>query len=152
MRDTHISQQVRHAILYPAALAQALERIYRPQAHQSHQATHKFTSYMITLPFEIIHHLANAHCGALVILFVHELHHLQILCAFAFLALIVGCAPGDAQQLALARPAWQLMFLAILTCTVSCWGYQCFSGIGIPNCLYTRLQKSTSISNSPIFL
>jgi AraC-like DNA-binding protein len=68
------------------------------------------------------------------------------------LALVIGCASGNAQQLTLTSFARILAPFAVLTDCLFCWRYQCLSGIGIPNCLYTRLQKSTSISSSPIFL
>lgn len=92
MRDAHTTKQVRHPILYPAALAQAFERIYRSQAHQSHQTPHELAPYMVALSFEVIYHLAYAHRRAQVILLVHEIHHLQVIGLFTLLTLVVGCA------------------------------------------------------------
>ena len=107
---------------------------------------------MVSFAFEVIRHLAHSHSCAPIILLIHEVHHLQISLAFAFLALVVGCASGYPKQFALAGSARIPVTLFVLADSLFRWRYQCLSGIGIPNCLYTRLQKSTSISNSPIFL
>lgn len=80
------------------------------------------------------------------------IHHLQISLAFAFLALVAGCASGYPKRFALTGSARIPVTLSVLAASLFRWRYQCLSGIGVPNCLYTRLQKSTSISNSPIFL
>lgn len=106
---------------------------------------------MVSFTFEIIHHLAHSHSCATIILLIHDVHHLQISLAFAFLALVVRCASGYPKQFALAGSARIQVTLSILADSLFRWRYQCLSGIGVPNCLYTRLQKSTSISNSPIF-
>lgn len=107
---------------------------------------------MVSFAFEIISHLAHSHSCAPIILIIHEVHHLQISLAFAFLALVVGCASGYPKQFALAGSARIPVMLSVLADSLFRWRYQCLSGIGIPNCLYTHLQKSTFISNSPIFL
>lgn len=107
---------------------------------------------MVSFAFEIIHHLAHSRSCATIILLIHEVHHLQISLVFAFLALVVRCASGYPKQFALAGSARIPVTLSVLADSLFRWRYQCLSGTGIPNCLYTRLQKSTSISNSPIFL
>lgn len=107
---------------------------------------------MVSFAFEIIYQLAHSHSCAPIIMLIHEVHHLQISLAFAFLALVVGCASGCPKQFALAGSARIPVMLSVLADSLFRWRYQCLSGKGIPNCLYPHLQKSTSISNSSIFL
>lgn len=106
---------------------------------------------MVSFSFEIIHHLAHSHSCTSIILLIPEVNHLQISLAFAFLALVVGCASGYPRRFALAGFARIPVTFSVLTDSNFRWKYQCLSGIGIPNCLYARLQKSTSISKSPFF-
>ena len=69
---------------------------------------------------------------------INLLHDLQFLLALAFRLVVVSCAAQSKNP------------TLLLDADLAFRGNQSFAGISIPNCLDTRLAKSSCISRSPI--
>ncbi len=120
-------------------LAQVLLWIYGHDAHLSQQPSYSFRPNQNAKPPYKIYHTQDPFGRTFQKLFIHTSHQFQIFRIFWY-RLIIHVAPIYIQKLTL--PANTDSRLGI---------YHFFEGFSIPNCSETRLQKSTSTSNRPIF-